>query len=129
MLVFVSALVALFLCLSTVPGLAYAPAQVQALIHDAARRHGVPVALALEVSRRESGYRCTAKNPRSTAYGPFQIIKGTGRGLGINRADCRQNVDGGVRLLRTAMHSPSRLCATYEAMCGRSHRRMRVASR
>jgi len=98
----------------------HAPGHVQAAVTAAALRHGVPVHLAHKVARLESGYSCTAKNPRSTAYGPYQIIRGTGIGLGIDRTNCAQNIDGGVRLLRTVMHNPRRLCQTYEVACKRS---------
>jgi soluble lytic murein transglycosylase-like protein len=115
-------LVGLFLCVASAPALAYAPAQVHALVTQAAHRHGVSPALAHAIVRGESGYRCHAKNPRSTAYGVFQIIRATGRGLRIDRTNCRQNIEGGMRLLRTVQHSRSRLCATYEAACKRSFR-------
>lgn len=116
------ALVALVLCCAP----ASARGDVHALVTQAALRHGVPVALAHAVAHGESRHRCDAKNARSSASGVFQIIDSTARGLRINKHDCRQNIDGGVRLLKVAMRSKARLCATYEATCKRS---FRVASR
>lgn len=54
---------------------------------------------AIAYSKRESGLDPRAKNPTSTAYGPFQFIKGTAAGREINRFSPKENVQGGVKYM------------------------------
>ena len=74
-----------------------------ALVKAEARRHGVPVAFALRVARAESGVQCGRRNPKSTASGPLQVLKGTARGLGyrgdIRRASCAVQTRYGMKHL------------------------------
>jgi len=74
-----------------------------ALVRAEAKRHGVPVAFALRVARVESGVRCGRRNPKSTASGPLQVLKGTARGLGykgdIRRASCAVQTNYGMKHL------------------------------
>jgi len=74
-----------------------------ALVRAEAKRHGVPVAFALRVARAESGVKCGRRNPKSTASGPLQVLKGTARGLGyrgdIRRASCAVQTRYGMKHL------------------------------
>lgn len=83
-------------------------------IRETAARYGVPPELAVEVARRESGFRQDARG-RAGEVGIFQLMPGTAAELGVNPADTSQNIDGGVRYLakmfsmfgdwRTALHA------------------------
>ena len=53
---------------------------VQAKIRTAARKHRVPVALALAVSHQESGHRCNIRGAAGE-LGPLQIKPASARGL------------------------------------------------
>ena len=68
-----------------------------------AKRQGVPVTFALKMARIESGVRCGQRNPRSTASGPLQVLKGTARAMGyrgdIRRASCATQAHYGMRHL------------------------------
>lgn len=74
-----------------------------ALVRAEAKRQGVPVAFALRVARAESGVQCGRRNPKSTASGPLQVLKGTARGLGykgdIRRASCAVQTRYGMKHL------------------------------
>jgi len=68
-----------------------------------ARRQGVPVSFALKMARIESGVQCGRRNPKSTASGPLQVLKGTARHLGyrgdIRRASCGTQTHYGMKHL------------------------------
>lgn len=68
-----------------------------------ARKQGVPVTFALKMARIESGVRCGQRNPRSTASGPLQVLKGTARAMGyrgdIRRASCATQAHYGMKHL------------------------------
>lgn len=72
-------------------------------VKSAARSHGVPVSFALKMAKIESGIRCGQRNPRSTASGPLQVLKGTARSLGykgdIRRASCATQTYYGMKHL------------------------------
>lgn len=74
-----------------------------ALVRAEAKRQGVPVAFALRVARAESGVQCGRRNPKSTASGPLQVLKGTARGLGykgdIRHASCAVQTRYGMKHL------------------------------
>lgn len=74
-----------------------------ALVTAAAKRHRVPVDLALRVGRAESGLQCHRHN-RSGASGPLQIMPSTARAMGyrgpsIRRASCAVQTEWGMRHL------------------------------
>jgi len=71
------------------------PAEVGRLIAEAAQRHSVSEALARAVAFRESGLRQAAVSQRG-AVGVMQLMSGTARGLGVDRFDLKQNIEGGV---------------------------------
>jgi hypothetical protein len=57
---------------------------VQALVVAAAELQGVPAQLALAVAKSESGFRCNAVGPATSAgraLGPLQIMPGSARGM------------------------------------------------
>jgi len=69
------------------------------LIAQAARRHGVPVALFTALVWQESGFKPRARS-RAGARGLTQLMPATARGLGVRRIyDPAQNLSGGARYL------------------------------
>jgi soluble lytic murein transglycosylase-like protein len=72
------------------------------LVTRIAEEHGVDPALAHAVVEVESGYDCSAKNRRSTATGPMQVLKGTARAVGVSGdlRDCRTGLEAGMRYLK-----------------------------
>ncbi|MDB5644264.1 MAG: lytic transglycosylase protein, partial [Hyphomicrobiales bacterium] len=72
------------------------------LVTNMAEAHGVDPALAHAVVKIESGYNCAARNPRSSAAGAMQVLKGTARGVGVqgNLHDCRTGLEAGLRYLK-----------------------------
>lgn len=86
--------------------LASTPSQAADATHmvtTEAQRQGVPVTFALKIARIESGVRCGQRNPKSTASGPLQVLKGTARAMGyrgdIRRAGCGTQTHYGMRHL------------------------------
>lgn len=83
--------------------------QILRLITRQARLVGVPVEIALDHARRESGYRCAARNPRSSATGLFQLIDGSAAaiaGRAVSRAermDCALGARLGLAHIRACM--------------------------
>ncbi len=77
-----------------------APADVEALVADAARRYGVDPALVAGVIETESNFNPGAVSPAG-AKGLMQLMDATARGLGVRDAlDPAENVQAGTRLLR-----------------------------
>jgi hypothetical protein len=76
------------------------PDSVQDLIRQEAAKQGVPPELALAVADQESSFNPTVTNPTSGALGTFQILPATGKMLGVDPTDPRQNISGGVQYLR-----------------------------
>lgn len=73
------------------------------LVSSSAKAQGVPVQFALKIARIESGIQCGARNSRSSASGPLQIIASTARALGyrgdIRRASCAIQTHYGMKHL------------------------------
>ena len=57
----------------------------------------------LTMSWQESQFKSNAKNPKSSAFGPMQLIDATATGLGVDSTDVDQNIDGGMRLIKELM--------------------------
>lgn len=68
------------------------------MVIDAARKYGVPPALALALVQQESRFKTTARSHKD-AYGLMQLMPATARELGVDRNDPAQNIDGGMRYL------------------------------
>jgi soluble lytic murein transglycosylase-like protein len=88
------------------------------LVTSMAEAHGVDPALAHAVVKVESGYDCSAKNPRSSAAGAMQVLKGTARAVGVagNLRDCRTGLEAGMRYLsRMVSLSGGSACAAATA--------------
>ena len=77
-----------------------APADIRALIEDAATTHGLDVALVEAVVAVESGFQIDAVSAKG-AVGLMQLMPETAAELGVaDPWDARANIDGGVRYLK-----------------------------
>ncbi len=75
-------------------------AELDQMIEEAGRKHGVDPRLILEVMRQESGFRQYAVSPVG-AKGLMQFMPGTAARMGIKDAfDPRQSIEGGAKYLR-----------------------------
>ena len=73
------------------------------LVREAAERHHMDPALVRAVIETESGWNATAKSPKG-ALGLMQLIPTTAVRFGVNDAfSPQQNVDAGVRYLKTLL--------------------------
>ncbi|MCC7342619.1 MAG: lytic transglycosylase domain-containing protein [Bryobacterales bacterium] len=91
----------------------------EAYIRDSAKREGVSSDLIREVVRKESGFRPCAVSPKG-AMGMMQLTAATAASLGIDDPyDPRQNIDGGVRLMKRLLEKykgrPDLALAAYNA--------------
>lgn len=95
-----------------------APAEVAAAIQDASARHAVSPPLAEAVAWQESRFRQAAVSPKG-AVGVMQLMPGTARALGVDAADLKGNVEGGVsylaQLLRRFEGDLPKTLAAYNA--------------
>jgi soluble lytic murein transglycosylase-like protein len=80
------------------PASAAAPVEVAQAIRESAERHAVSAPLAEAVAWQESRFRQAAVSPKG-AVGVMQLMPGTARRLGVDPADLKGNVDGGVAYL------------------------------
>jgi soluble lytic murein transglycosylase-like protein len=101
--------------------------EVTIALRAAAARHGVPYRLALSVARTESSLQHMVVSGTG-AMGVMQLMPDTARELGVSDPfSVEQNVDGGVRYLKTlltAYHgNVRRALAAYNAGPGRIPRR------
>ena len=67
---------------------------------QAARKHGIPEALFLNLVQRESAWNPTVVSHKG-AIGLAQLMPGTAQQLGVDPYDPNQNLDGGARYLAT----------------------------
>ncbi len=65
---------------------------------EVAEKYGLPEGLFVQLVRRESAFNTTAVSTAG-AYGLAQLMPATARGLGVDRRDPRQNLEGGARYL------------------------------
>ena len=85
------------------PQLTNAPAALTPHIKDAATRHGVSADLIAAIIEIESEFNPRAVSHRG-ARGLMQLMPATAAGLGVSDPfDPRENIDGGVRHLRSLM--------------------------
>ncbi|HMI92029.1 MAG TPA: lytic transglycosylase domain-containing protein, partial [Polyangiales bacterium] len=103
----------------------------RAIVSDAARRNGVPVALALSVAHAESRFVPHAIS-HTGAMGLMQLMPATASELGVLDAfDSDANADGATRYLRALLRryrgDQSRAVAAYNAGPGRVPSRGRPA--
>jgi N-acetylmuramoyl-L-alanine amidase len=88
-------------------------AAVKQMIARSARRHGVPVSLALAVAYQESGFQQRVVSPVD-AIGAMQVLPSTGRALGrlhgrsFDLLKASDNVEAGVLLLRDLLQATGR---------------------
>jgi soluble lytic murein transglycosylase-like protein len=75
-----------------------APQEVSREIQDASLRHAVSQPLVEAVAWQESHYNQAAVS-RKGALGVMQLMPGTARTLGVDAADLKGNIDGGVTYL------------------------------
>lgn len=75
----------------------------QPMVEKYAQLHGVDKALVNAVIRQESGFNPAAVS-KAGAQGLMQLMPGTAKGLGVeNSLNPEQNIDGGVRLLKSLL--------------------------
>lgn len=72
----------------------------QGMIERSARKHGVAPALIRAVLQAESGGRARARSAKG-ALGLMQLMPETAKRLGVDPLDPAQNIDGGVRYLKS----------------------------
>jgi soluble lytic murein transglycosylase-like protein len=73
------------------------------MVEKYAQLHGVDKALVNAVIRQESGFNPAAVS-KAGAQGLMQLMPGTAKGLGVeNSLNPEQNIDGGVRLLKSLL--------------------------
>jgi soluble lytic murein transglycosylase-like protein len=87
----------------TVRAAATPTAAVHEAITTAAGRQLLNRDLLEAVAWRESGFRQTALSPKG-AVGVMQIMPATALGLGVDRYDLRQNIEGGAAYLRMMLN-------------------------
>jgi soluble lytic murein transglycosylase-like protein len=78
------------------------PAEVAAAIQESSARHAVPAPVVEAVAWQESRYNQAAISPKG-ARGVMQLMPATAVTLGVDAADLRGNIDGGVAYLAQQM--------------------------
>ncbi len=82
------------------PARQYAPGDIDWIVQDAARRHGISPLLVHSVIHVESSYNPYAVSPKG-AQGLMQLIPSTARRFGVvNVFNPQENIEGGARYLR-----------------------------
>lgn len=76
-----------------------AKAETRALLHEAARVHGLPASIVESIAEVESAMKVKARSQKG-AIGLMQLMPGTAKELGVDPHDVAQNIEGGTRYLR-----------------------------
>lgn len=74
-------------------------AETQVTIATIANNYGIPIDLATNIARQESGFQQSAVSSVG-AIGVMQLMPSTARELGVNPNDPFQNIEGGLRYLK-----------------------------
>jgi soluble lytic murein transglycosylase-like protein len=94
------------------------PAEVAQAIAESALRHAVSAPLAEAVAWQESRFHQAAVSPKG-ALGVMQLMPATARTLGVDAADLKGNIDGGViylgQMLKRFEGDLPRALAAYNA--------------
>ena len=77
-------------------------AEVAAAIQESSLRHAVPAPVVEAVAWQESRYNQAAISPKG-ARGVMQLMPATASTLGVDAADLKSNIDGGVAYLAQQM--------------------------
>ncbi|WP_349369730.1 transglycosylase SLT domain-containing protein [Salinarimonas sp.] len=103
---------------------AAAAGSVQAMVTQAALRHGIDPALAHAVATVESHYRCNAVG-RAGELGVMQVKPATARSVGVtgNLRDCATGIEAGMRYLRAALDRHGEGCGGVSAYNMGIHRK------
>lgn len=100
------------------PRSSLSPEQINMLVEQAARKHGVAADFASAVAWAESRFDRVRNSPKG-ARGPMQLMPGTAADLKVgNVCDPQANIDGGVRYLRALIdefQNPLVAAAAYNA--------------
>ncbi|OGP70672.1 MAG: hypothetical protein A2Y80_09870 [Deltaproteobacteria bacterium RBG_13_58_19] len=79
------------------------PAQLEKLIKEYARRHGLDESLVWAVVRHESGFNCRAVSPKG-AMGLMQLMPATAVLVGVKDPfNAEENIAGGVKYLKLCL--------------------------
>lgn len=82
------------------------------LIKHYAKKHNVPVGLALSVAHAESGISTCSGSPTGVK-GVMQLTKKTGKGMGFDREINEENIEGGVKYLGMGVNK----CGSTDYAC------------
>jgi hypothetical protein len=80
----------------------YTREEIEQIAQETAKKYNVPFSLVKVLMRQESGKSVDPTITSSAgAIGPMQLMPGTAKGLGVNPYDVNQNIDGGIRYLKS----------------------------